>query len=212
MNDSVKSVYAPGGHHDGRLIAPSAERNTQPIVEALSPFLIGRTGTVLEIGSGTGQHSVAMAGAFPRLTFQPTDAFEAHLDSIRAWIVHSGHDNVAEPIWLDAAEEWPDLGPLAAVFSANVIHITPWVVAEGIFRGAASAPAAMVVLYGPFKEAGRHTGQGNADFDERLRAEDPAWGIRDLDDVAELAMREGFGHPDVTVMPANNRLVVFERR
>lgn len=212
MTERPSGQYTQGGHGDGRLIAPSAERNTQPIVDALSPFLIGRTGKVLEIGSGTGQHSVAMAAAFPGLTFQPTDAFEAHLGSIRAWIEHAGHENVLDPIWLDAAETWPDLGPLAAVFSANVIHITPWVVAEGIFRGASGAHAGMVVLYGPFREGGKHTGDGNADFDRRLRAEDPAWGIRDIDDVSDLAMRNGFGHPEVTVMPANNRLVVFERR
>ena len=196
---------------DGRLVAPSAERNARPLVEALGPILAGRTGLMLEIGSGTGQHSILLADAFPRLQWQPSDPFEVYLDSIRAWGAHAGSPNLLPPIWLDAAERWPDLGALAGVIAANVIHITPWVVTEGIVRGAGAALAGLLILYGPFREGGRHTGPGNVEFDAALRAADPAWGVRDLDDVADLAARAGFGAPEVTAMPANNRLVVFER-
>ena len=205
------SAYAPGGHGDGRLVAPSAERNARPIVETLGPVLIGRSGLMLEIGAGTGQHSVALAGAFPKLDWQPTDAFESHLESIGAWVAHAGLPNLRAPVWLDAAETWPDLGPVAGVFCANVIHIAPWVVARGIVRGAGAAHAGVLVFYGPFREGGHHTGEGNVAFDAVLRAEDPAWGIRDVEDVAELAAHAGFGPPEVTPMPANNRLVVFQR-
>ena len=211
MTSDIRNRYAPGGHDDGRLTAPSASRNTEPIVQALRPVLMGLDGLMLEVGSGTGQHSVAFADAFPRLDWQPSDAFEDHLGSIDAWITHSGAPNVRTPLWLDAAEPWPDLGRLTGVFSANVIHIAPWAVAEGIFRGAEAAHAGLIAFYGPFRESGRHTGEGNARFDESLRAQDPAWGIRDLEDLTDLAGRTGYGAPDLTVMPANNRLVVFQR-
>lgn len=166
---------------------------------------------MLEIGSGTGQHSVALAGAFRGLDWQPSDAFEAHLHSTRAWVGHAGAANVRDPIWLDAAEPWPDMGQLAGTFSANVIHIAPWAVAQGMFRGAAQARSGVVILYGPFREGGVHTGDGNARFDAALRAEDPAWGVRDVDDVSDLAADAGYGPPQITPMPSNNRLVVFRR-
>jgi hypothetical protein len=211
VSADIWNPYAAGGHADGRLVAPSAERNARSIVDAVGPVLIGRRGLVLEIGAGTGQHCVALADAFPQLDWQPSDPFDVHLDSIRAWVAHSGARNIRAPIWLDAAEEWPKFGPLAGVLAANVIHITPWVVAEGIVRGAAAAPARLLIFYGPFREGGQHTGEGNERFDAALRAEDPAWGVRDIDDVADLAGRAGFGPPEITAMPSNNRLVVFER-
>lgn len=209
--DSIRARYANGGHEDGRLFAPSVERNTVPIVHALSAPLAGRTGLILEIGSGTGQHTIALADAYPRLTWQPSDPFGVHLDSIRAWVAHADTRNVQDAIWLDAAEDWPELGNLTGVFSANVVHIAPWIVTEGIFRGAERAHAALVMFYGPFREGGVHTGDGNQQFDAMLRAEDPQWGIRDIDDISDLATRSGYGSPDVTVMPSNNRLIVYER-
>ena len=196
---------------DGRLAAPSADRNAGPIIEALGPVLAGRTGLMLEVGSGTGQHCVLLADAFPKLDWQPSDPFEVYLDSIRAWGALSGAPNLRDPIWLDAAEPWPDLGRLAGVLAANVIHITPWVVTKGIVRGAGAAPAGLLAFYGPFREGGQHTGDGNAAFDAQLRAMDAAWGVRNIDDVADLAAREGFGPPEIIPMPSNNRLVVFER-
>lgn len=171
----------------------------------------GRRGLMLEIGSGTGQHTVGLADAFPRLDWQPSDPFGAHLQSIGAWIRHAGVRNVRDPIWLDAAEPWPALDPLTGVFAANVVHIAPWAVAEGIVRGAARARAALLIFYGPFREGGVHSGAGNAAFDAALRAEDPAWGVRDIDDIADLAARAGYGPPETTPMPSDNRLVVFQR-
>lgn len=192
-------------------MAPAASRNEAAIVEALGPVLAGRRGVALEVGSGTGQHAAAFAAAFPGLDWQPSDPFDTHLDSIRAWVAHAARVNLRAPIWLDAAEDWPKLGPLTAVFSANVIHITPWAVATGIVRGAAQAleMGGALIFYGPFKEGGRHTGEGNARFDASLRAQDPSWGVRDLDDLTALTDAAGFGPPDIHQMPANNRLVVF---
>ena len=196
---------------DGRLVASDARRNEQPIIDALRPALDGRRGLILEIGSGTGQHAAAWAAAFPDLEWQPSDPFDEHLESIRAWVAHAGRRNLRAPIWLDGAETWPALDDLTGVISVNVIHICPWVVAKGIVRGAGAAlpKDGVLVFYGPFKEGGRHTGEGNLRFDETLRAMDPAWGVRDLDDVSMLARESGFGVPEITHMPANNRLVVY---
>jgi SAM-dependent methyltransferase len=199
---------------DGRLASPSAERNRRPILEALGQLLAGASGTVLEVGSGTGQHAVAFAAALPGLDWQPSDPADAHLVSIRAWAAGACLPNLRAPIRLDAAGPWPDLGPLAAVLAINVIHIAPWAVAAGIVRGSAGALAAgaPLIFYGPFKEGGQHTGGGNARFDAALRAEDPAWGVRDLGDLTAAAARAGFAGPQVTPMPANNRLVGYRRR
>lgn len=198
---------------DGRQSAPSAERNLHPIAEALAPILGDASGLVLEIGSGTGQHAAGLAAAFPGLEWQPSEDAGVSLVSIRAWAARSGLSNLRDPILLDAASRWPELGPLAAVLSINVIHIAPWEVAKGIVRGAAYAlrPGGALIFYGPFKEGGRHTGEGNRRFDEALRAQDPSWGVRDIDDVSALAREAGFGPAEITQMPANNRLVCYHR-
>lgn len=216
MTDQRQPRNAPGltdGFEDGRLVAPSAERNQQPIIDVLRPVLADKSGLMLEIGSGTGQHAAAWAQAFPHLDWQHSDPFEAHLESCRAWVAHTGVPNLRAPIWLDAAEPWLDLGPLAGVISVNVIHISPWVVAKGIIQGAATAlqPGGVLIFYGPFKEGGQHTGEGNATFDESLRGRDPEWGIRDVADVADLAHKAGMLGPELTAMPANNRMLIFRK-
>ena len=205
---------------DGRLRSPSFERNFAPIRDALRPYLDGRSGTVLEIGSGTGQHIAHLAGEFPDLAWVPSDIHPEHHASIAAWGVALGCANMAKPLVLDAATEWAGeppvraLGELIAVLSCNVIHIAPWAVAEGLVQGAARvlAPGAALILYGPFKEGGRHTGAGNASFDAGLRAENPDWGVRDLDEVAALAAAAGLGPAEVTRMPSNNLLVALSRK
>ena len=216
MTDQPRPNYSPGltdGHQDGRLVAPSAQRNEQPLIEALRPILSNRRGLLLEIGSGTGQHSAAFARAFPNIDWLPSDPFDTHLDSIRAWGNHAGVPNLRVPVWLDAAEDWPQMEPLIGVISINVIHISPWVVTKGIIRGASRMnPGGALMFYGPFREGGVHTGDGNARFDASLREQDESWGIRDLDEVAKEAMAGGFSDPEITVMPANNRLVCFRRQ
>ncbi|MEL7349016.1 MAG: DUF938 domain-containing protein, partial [Pseudomonadota bacterium] len=160
-----------------------------------------------------------LAALLPALTWQPTDLEPLHLTSIEAWRHHAGLPNLNAPFRLDATGPWPgDAGvapllPLAALFSANVIHIAHWSVAEGMVAGAGQAllPGGRLVLYGPFKEGGQHTGEGNVRFDAALRARDPSHGVRDLDAVAALATGAGMGPPAITRMPANNLLVAFTK-
>ena len=204
---------------DGRLFSPSFERNWPPITEALRPLFAGRGGTVLEIGSGTGQHIAHWAGEFPDLAWLPSDIHPEHHASIAAWGRALGAANLAAPVFLDASGDWAaadevlERAPLAAVIAVNVIHIAPWAVAEGIVSGAARAlaPEGVLVLYGPFRRGGRHTAESNAAFDASLRAANPDWGVRDLDEVAAAARAAGFGPPGVTEMPANNLLAAFPR-
>ncbi|MEM6487310.1 MAG: DUF938 domain-containing protein [Pseudomonadota bacterium] len=205
---------------DGRLFSPSCARNRGPLAEALPSALAGLAGMLLEIGSGSGEHAVALAPCLPDLVWQPSDPDRAHRISIAAWTAHSGVAGVQPPLALDAAGDWPAHPaaaarlPLAAVFSANVIHIAPWAVAEGIVAGAGRAltPGGRLVFYGPFMRGGAHTGDGNVRFDAQLKARDPRFGIRDLDALTALAAAAGFGGPGVVTMPADNRLVVFQRR
>ncbi len=168
---------------------------------------------MLEIGSGTGQHIAGWAQAFPALDWQPSEAHDPNLESIRSWAASVSLGNLRAPIRLDAAAPWPSLGALAGVISVNVIHISPWSVTQGIVAGAAASvsPGGVLIFYGPFAEDGRHTGDGNARFDASLRAQDASWGVRNLEDVARLAASAGFGPPQVRQMPANNRLVWLAR-
>lgn len=203
---------------DGRMIAPSAARNLEPITSELTSLFAGRTGPLLEIGSGTGQHAACLAAALPGLIWIPSDPAPAHRRSINAWRDHLKPPNMAAPIALDAVEPWwmlPEISdaPLTGLFCANVIHISPWAVAEGIIAGAGKAvgPGGLLILYGPFRENGAHTGEGNERFDLSLRAQNPDWGIRDLADVAALAAEAGFPAPEIRIMPSNNRMVIFTR-
>ena len=160
-------------------------------------FLAGKSGDVLEAGSGTGQHVVHFARHTPDITWWPSDLNEAHLNSIAAWRAHAGLSNIRPPLRIDltAIPTWfPDAGrsgpeKLLAVFCANVIHIAPWRVAEGLFAGAARylRGDGRLFLYGPFKRDGKHTALSNAVFDTSLRERDAEWGVRDIGDVEKLA-------------------------
>jgi SAM-dependent methyltransferase len=207
---------------DGRLDAPAFHRNHQAIRALLQRYLAGKSGDVVEAGSGTGQHVVDFARHTPDITWWPSDLNEAHLKSISAWCAHAGLSNIRPPLRIDLSDpQWcPELhdasgpGPLLAVFCANVIHIAPWRVAEGLFAGAARylRPDGRLFLYGPFKRDGKHTALSNAVFDTRLRERDAEWGVRDIGDLERLADAVGLGLVEIAEMPANNLVLVFERR
>lgn len=192
-----------------RLDAPATHRNRDALLAALRP-LLPESGTLLEIASGTGQHCAHFAAALPALTFQPSDPDAAHRASIAAWC--EGLPNVLAPLALDVTAPWP-VARADAVLCVNMIHIAPWEATPALLAGAARVlPAgAPLILYGPFKRGGAHTAPSNAAFDEDLRARNPLWGIRDLEEVSRVATEAGFGPPSVTEMPANNLTVAWRR-
>jgi len=202
---------------DGRLDAAAFHRNHQPISEVLQRFFEGKSGDVLEAGSGTGQHVVHFARLMPGITWWPSDLNEAHLKSIEAWRVFAGLANVRPPLTLDLTNpDWSAAGVskgLLAIFCANVIHIAPWRVAQGLFAGAGRALRGdgLLLLYGPFKRDGQHTAVSNAVFDTSLREANPDWGVRDTADLEELAADNGLALREVVQMPANNLILVLAR-
>lgn len=201
---------------DGRLDAPAFHRNHEPIWSVLGPFLAGRTGDVLELGSGTGQHVVTYAPRAPDLVWWPSDVNAEHLRSIAAWRDHAGLPNVRPPRRIDLSAQWQgeDLPvTLTAMLCVNVLHIAPWSVSEGLMAAAARLlqPDGRLFVYGPFMRGGRHTAESNASFDASLRRQNPAWGVRDTDDLDALARRHGLHLADIAPMPANNFVLVFAR-
>src|SRR5450755_4825637 len=204
----------------GRLDAPAFHRNHQAIWAVLQPFLTGKSGDVVEAGSGTGQHVAEFARHTPDITWWPSDLNAQHLKSIAAWRARAGLSNIRPPLRIDlsdpawCAEMHDGSGPskLLAVFCANVIHIAPWRVAEGLFAGAGRVLRAdgRLFLYGPFKRDGKHTAVSNAVFDTSLRDRDAAWGVRDIADLERLAGDVGLVLTETFEMPAHNLILMFE--
>jgi SAM-dependent methyltransferase len=220
-----RSEFASAGQQadpDGRLDAAAFHRNHAPIWAVLQQFLAGKTGDVMEVGSGTGQHVVHFARHAPDIVWWPSDLNAAHLRSIAAWSADAGLANIrpalqvdlTDPAWCAAMQDGSGPKDLLAVFCANVIHIAPWRVAEGLFAGAARylARDGRLFLYGPFKRDGKHTALSNAVFDTSLRERDPEWGVRDIADVERLAEGVGLALVETVPMPANNLILVFARR
>jgi hypothetical protein len=203
---------------DGRMYSAVFEKNAKPVIDGLSAFLAGRTGTALEIGSGTGQHIIAFYQAFPALTWTPSEPDLIHRASIDAWRAHSNAPT-SRSISLDAARDWANspeilaITPLTLILSLNVIHISPIGVLHGILNGAGKTlgPDGFLGFYGPFTENGAHTGDGNAMFDRRLRADNPDWGVRDVDDLRETGAGAGLVFHALLPMPSNNRLLILTK-
>ncbi len=204
-----------------RLDAPAFHRNHQAIRTVLQRFLADKSGDLVEAGSGTGQHVADFARHLPGITWWPSDLNEQHLRSIAAWRAHAALPNIRPPLQIDLADPaWcPRMhdgsGPaeLLAVFCANVIHIAPWRVAEGLFAGAGRYLRAdgRLFLYGPFKRGGQHTAPSNAAFDSSLRDQNAEWGVRDIEALEKLASTAGLALIEIAEMPANNLIPVFGR-
>lgn len=193
--------------------SPAAERNAEPILDVLRNVL-PTAGTLLEIASGTGQHAVRFAHAFPGLTVQPTDADPERVVAIAARAGDAGLPNLRQPLPLDVTKRpWP-IERADAVACINMVHISPWEATLALLDGTAALlpPAGPLVLYGPFVREGVETATGNLAFDADLRRRDRRWGLRDLGTVAEAARELGFGEPAVRELPANNLAVTFLRR
>ena len=191
----------------------AAERNRAPILAVLERLLPNH-GIALEIASGSGQHAAHFAAALPGWQWQPSDGDASSLASIDAWC--AGLANVRPALALDVMREpWSGVAErVDLIFCANLLHISPWPTCAALMRGAARhlAPDGLLVVYGPFIVDGVETAPSNVAFDADLRARNPAWGVRRLDDVANEAEAAGLGLREHEAMPANNRMVVFAKR
>lgn len=208
---SERRFYEDSGE-GARRSAPAALRNREPIATVLRDWL-PPVGVVLEIASGSGEHAVHFARAFPALEWQPSDLDPGALASIAAWGGEADLANLRQPVTLDAASpEWPIDGGVDAVLSLNMVHISPWSAALGLIAGAARLlrPGAPLILYGPWLEEGVEPAPSNLAFDADLRRRDPVWGLRMVEEFAAAAS-PAFSLRERRSMPANNLMLLFVR-
>ncbi|MDJ0941133.1 MAG: DUF938 domain-containing protein [Woeseiaceae bacterium] len=191
--------------------APAASRNTQPILDVLRDELI-ETKSVLEIGSGTGQHAVAFAAALPELRWQPSDVAE-NLPGIERQRRTADVPNILPAIELDVLDGDATASAYDCVYTANTLHIMSWEAVQSMcdIVGRALTHGGLFVAYGPFRRSGVFSTPSNAAFDESLRRQHPDMGIRELDDVDALLGCVGLSRRHSYAMPANNLLLAWEK-
>lgn len=192
--------------------SPACERNKDAILDVLRDALPS-AGIILEVACGPGQHSVHFAANLPGVHWQPSDIDPTSIASTMAWRAEASLPNLLEPVVLDAtSSEWP-VNRADAIICCNMIHISPWEVTLGLLDGAARIlpEDGILYTYGPYKVGGRHTAPSNEAFDQSLRARNPEWGVRNLDDVALEARRRGLHLIKTVKMPANNFSVIFKK-
>lgn len=216
---------------DRRLFSPSTARNREPIHAVLETSLAS-SARVLELASGSGEHAVYMAERHPDWLWQPSDVDDDAIQSIEAWRRHTGLNNILPPQRRDLLEAWVDKGqvderrvddsqadnidsgkPWDAMVAINLVHISPWPVTERLMLAAQRhlISGGVLFLYGPYRRGGEHTAPSNAQFDVWLKARDPRWGVRDLEQVVAEAAANGLTLQGVEQLPANNLAVVFRR-
>ncbi len=190
----------------------SCDENRDPIFAVIQPILADCS-DILEIGTGTGQHAVYFARKLPHLTWFTSDCRDGH-DGIRMWLMEAGLDNTRGPLELNVStSDWPQQ-TFDAVFSANTLHIMHWPDVEALFAGVGRVleKQGRLLVYGPFNYAGKYTSDSNARFDEWLRSTDPDSGIRNFEDLDALAHQAGLALKHDFAMPANNRILYWEKR
>ncbi|KAJ3284963.1 hypothetical protein HK104_009694 [Borealophlyctis nickersoniae] len=206
---------------DPKIVYPYAERNKDPILNTISPYL-QQAKRVLELASGSGQHVSHWARSFPSIHFQPSEIDNPPLHaSIKAYTTELS--NVAPPMVLNSTEpaHWDRVvdmvnkdGPFDVVYIGNVFHITPWEVTQAVAKNVPKVlpgNSGTFIVYGPFKKDGKFTTPSNEEFDQNLRARNNQWGVRDIADVAAEFKQYGLALKDVKDMPANNFILVFQR-
>lgn len=195
--------------------SPAADRNKEPILATLQTVLPAQ-GHALEIASGTGQHAVWFAAGLPGWNWQPTDARPEALGSIAAYTADSSLTRVCPPLLLDVmATQWlPAHQRFDLIYCANMLHVAPWPACAALMAGSARhlAPGGVLVTYGPYLEQGVDTSPGNLSFDASLRAENPAWGLRQRENVEAEAAQARMRLVQRHAMPANNLLLVWAAR
>ena len=200
---------------DNRQYAPATQRNREVILETLLQILPSQ-GKVLEIASGTGEHSVYFAPYLQPRQWIPTDSNQSAIASIRDWQKRHPSENLAAPLQIDVtATDWQQ--PLInqdiqAIVNINMIHIAPWQACLGLMTGAKELLSVngILYLYGPFKQNGKHTSMSNTEFDTSLRYQNSEWGVRDIEDVITVAAAQNLVLQQIQSMPANNLSVIFE--
>ena len=194
--------------------SPAADRNKQDILQTLRQILPER-GNALEIASGTGQHVACFAEGLPHWIWQPSDAQAGGFDSITAWVAREDLNNVHLPVQIDVlTTPWlADDVRFDAIYCANMLHISPWATCAALMHGSARhlAPQGVLITYGPYLEDDVPTSPGNLMFDQNLRRQDPAWGIRRREDVEQEAAQAGLQLSARHALPANNLLLVWTR-
>ena len=201
---------------DERLFFPATQRNRQPIGNALAD-LLPPSGVILELASGSGEHGVAFQQRFPKISWQCSDPDPDHCRSISAWINHEGLASVMpQPLPLDVrSDDWikPGAEAPAMVVAVNLLHISPWECTSALMQGSVRhlRPDGNLLIYGPFRVAGKHVSDSNEQFDNALRERNPNWGVRDQDAVINEARHAGLTLADIRLMPSNNRMILFKR-
>lgn len=192
--------------------SPACERNSDPILEVLEEVILPSDRRLLEIGSGTGQHAVYLAPHFPALEWYPTDLSDK-LAGMKLWFQEAKIQNIQMPTRLDVArDDFPKL-KFDIVFTANTFHIMHWKDCKSLMKlmGKRLRENSRVVIYGPFKYNEEFTSESNAEFDKNLKARDPLSGVRAFEDVNNNMVKNGFEIVADYEMPANNRMLVFNR-
>jgi cyclopropane fatty-acyl-phospholipid synthase-like methyltransferase len=189
--------------------AESCEQNRDPILSVIEPLLRDKL-SLLEVGSGTGQHAVYFARAMPQLNWYTSDRSE-NLPGIQMWLDEAELENLHPPIELDVRRSWPDL-QVDAIFSANTLHIMSWSDVQAFFSGIPDVlnRGGILLVYGPFNYNRAYTSNSNAQFDAWLKARDPQSGIRDFEDINALALQAGLQLYADYPMPANNRTLCWK--
>ncbi len=204
---------------DKRKRALATERNREPILQVLLEVL-PPTGTVLEIASGTGEHAAYFAPRLKPRKWIPSDPNASLRESIAAWAEYSTSENLYQPLDIDASQSFwkaekeilSEISDICAIVNINMIHISKWSACLGLIAAAGRIlpPGGILYLYGPYKQGGQHTAPSNAAFSEYLQEQNPEWGVRNLEDVVEVAKTHNLILQKTVTMPANNLSVVFK--
>ena len=203
---------------DNRLFFPAAKRNKTFIGDVLSR-IIQKNGSILEIGSGSGEHGVAFQKRFPETIWQTSDPDLRHRQSISSWILYEKLNmKMPQPLAIDVEiTPWEISSDLAlslqVIVSINLIHISSWNCTRSLFKesGKLLSNGKYLMLYGPFKIDNEHISQSNYLFDKSLKMQNKNWGVRNLDEVNKEAYNNGFAQKELICMPANNLSIIYKK-
>ena len=203
---------------DHRLFFPATQRNKKYIGDVLSKIPLTK-GSILEIGSGSGEHGIEFQKRFPETIWQTSDPEMEYRKSISSWIDHERLNNkMPKPLKIDVKDSpWqiPSniLDSLQGIISINMIHIAPWLCTESLFKEASKIlkEKKFILLYGPFKIKDKHTSESNKLFDKALKKQNNDWGVRNLENVNEEAMINGFNQEQIIEMPSNNLILIYRK-